>query len=223
MWADRAFQMLCPVQPERKSECAFQDALKPRRGSVCLWEGRSAPLSPATPCPTQLCWKEMLPPRSGSQGEGRQLGMFFGCLVLLGVEQHWKKVRFPAPFLKCTREQGPALFILDCQEAFLFYFCFSFFFFLFLYRESRQNQKEAPVLIKTNKILYILVEFYTQLRWGWVTAEHRALSQDQDITTLESDEHEGQRVPRVNKTGAFSWNLNLFSSEYRPAGLGSSY
>lgn len=32
MWADRAFQMLCPVQPERKSECTFQDALKSRRG-----------------------------------------------------------------------------------------------------------------------------------------------------------------------------------------------
>lgn len=152
MWADRAFQMLHPVQPKRKRECTAQDALKHRRGRrgregggfpslflglmlwmamstfgtsprcavtdtrqrnhlwnpwgctapvgqlwelhtqrgsgasppwphptedgrwemerICLWEGRSAPLSPAG---TRYSL-----PKSGSQGEHRQLGMVFG-------------------------------------------------------------------------------------------------------------------------------------------------
>lgn len=147
-------------------------------GKICLWEGRSAPLSPATPCPTQL------PPQEWLSGRGERVGDVFLDVWLCYA---WSSTGIESgslhPFLKCNWKQGPALCILECQEAFLFYFCFSFF---PLSRESRQNQKEAPVLIKTDKVLHILVEFYTQLGWGWVTAEHRALSQDQDITTLET-------------------------------------
>lgn len=55
---------------------------------ICLWEGRSAPLSPATPCPTQPYCKEMLPPQERLSGRREtDWGWFFGCLVLLRVEE----------------------------------------------------------------------------------------------------------------------------------------
>lgn len=139
-------------------------------------------------CPSQPC--HPLPHSALLQGDapspGEALrekrdswGWFFGCLVLLRVEES----QIPCTFPKMYQGAGTSLVHPWLPGGFSVLFFFSFFLFS---RESRQNQKEAPVLIKTNKILYILVEFYTQLRWGWVTAEHRALSQDQDITTLET-------------------------------------
>lgn len=217
MWADRAFQMLHPVQPKRKRECTAQDALKHRRGRRgregggfpslflglrlwmamstfgtspgVLWLTQGKGITCGTPEDAQPRWGSLgsctpsvglvpplpglIPPRMGGgkwkgsacgkagvppsallEGDAPSPGValrestdrwgwFLGCLILLGVEQHWKEVRFPAPLPKMQLGAGTSLAHPQLPGGFSVLFLL-FFFFFFSLQKKQSKSKRSP-------------------------------------------------------------------------------